>query len=279
MSLSHSVVKKVACIFAIVVVTGVTVSCNSKDDSSTQSVESAQVTASASSELPMASSMSPKISTNGANAGSMETMIERLQIKLKNNPADINGWILLCKSYQFLQRWPEAEAAFSQAKKLGYKGEMPSTGAVGGSAASVETREDQAMINHIGKLAADTDENSNGVSVNISISAALRNTLDPQSVVYIFARAVPTNNAQPSGPPLAVVKKKVADLPTTLTLDDSMAMMPQLSLSSAEQVVIVARISKSGNPLKQADDIEKFVGPVDSNSSDAIDIVISADGI
>ena len=47
--------------------------------------------------------------------------------------------------------------------------------------------------------------------------------------------------------PLAAKRLTVADLPTTVSLSDSDAMMPQLKLSAFDQVQLVARISRAGD--------------------------------
>jgi cytochrome c-type biogenesis protein CcmH len=95
------------------------------------------------------------------------------------------------------------------------------------------------------------------ISGKVVLSAQLMSKTSPEDVVYILARAA-------SGPkmPLAVLRRQVKDLPMDFTLDDSMAMQPQLKLSSFDQVVVVARVSKSGSPMSQAGDLEGTAGIV-----------------
>ena len=62
--------------------------------------------------------------------------------------------------------------------------------------------------------------------------------------------------------PLAIQKLPVASFPVTVTLDDSMGMMPQLKLSTAAQVIVGARISKSGVANPQSGDFEAFSAPL-----------------
>lgn len=61
----------------------------------------------------------------GSKAGSIDDLVEGLRARLEREPGDMNGWVLLGRSYHFLQRWPEATAAFDKARALGWKEEMP----------------------------------------------------------------------------------------------------------------------------------------------------------
>ena len=95
------------------------------------------------------------------------------------------------------------------------------------------------------------------ISGRVSLNPVLRAQVSPDDVVYILARAA-------TGPkmPLAVIRKQVKDLPMEFVLDDSMAMQPQLKLSGFDQVVVVARVSKSGSPMGQPGDLEGTGGVV-----------------
>jgi cytochrome c-type biogenesis protein CcmH len=88
-----------------------------------------------------------------------------------------------------------------------------------------------------------------GVSGEVSVSPELAARIGADDTLFIFARAA-------EGPrmPLAIVKRG-AQLPAAFTLDDTMAMSPQMKLSGFGAVVVGARISKSGNATPQAGDL------------------------
>ncbi len=95
------------------------------------------------------------------------------------------------------------------------------------------------------------------ITGKVSLSPALAGKVAPTDIVFILARA-----AQGPKMPLAVLRKQVKDLPLKFTLDDSMAMQPQLKLSGFDQVVVVARVSKSGTPMSQSGDLQGLTGAV-----------------
>jgi cytochrome c-type biogenesis protein CcmH len=62
--------------------------------------------------------------------------------------------------------------------------------------------------------------------------------------------------------PVAIVRATKKDLPFTFRLDDSNSMMPSRKLSDVGTVVIVARLSKSGQAMPQSGDLEGISQPV-----------------
>ena len=88
-----------------------------------------------------------------------------------------------------------------------------------------------------------------GISGVVTLSPALVSKLDPTATVFVFARAT-------QGPPmpLAITRTTAKELPYKYHLDDSSALMPSNKLSQASEVVVVARISKTGDAKPQAGD-------------------------
>jgi len=108
-----------------------------------------------------------------------------------------------------------------------------------------------------GSATGSTTTPAGAVQLRVTLAPALAARAAPQDTVFIFARAVQGPKA-----PLAIQRRQVKDLPLDLTLDDSMTMSPALRLSGAGQVVLGARISKSGNPMPQPGDLQGLSAPV-----------------
>lgn len=103
----------------------------------------------------------------------------------------------------------------------------------------------------------------------VTLAPALAQQVQPGDTVFIFARAA-------EGPrmPLAILRHQVKDLPLEFTLDDSSAMAPEMRLSLHPQVVVSARISKSGQATPTAGDLVGQSAPV-ANTAAGVAIEIN----
>lgn len=105
------------------------------------------------------------------------------------------------------------------------------------------------------------------VSVTVALATAVAEMVKPDSTVFIIAKD-PTN---PS-PPIAVIKRRVIELPVAITLSDADSMIPGRVLSGFSEFVIVARVSMSGQPIAQPGDWygEEIVRPSESSETSIV---------
>jgi len=109
---------------------------------------------------------------------------------------------------------------------------------------------------------------ANALKGEVRLSPQLKAKAAPDDTVFIFARAA-------EGPPmpLAILRKRVSDLPLEFALDDSMAMAPGLRLSNFPRVMVSARVSKSGDATPKPGDLQGASGPV-ANDAHGVRLVI-----
>ncbi|NOT11442.1 MAG: c-type cytochrome biogenesis protein CcmI [Methylococcaceae bacterium] len=259
-----------------------------------------------------------KADPEAPSAADINKMVEGLAERLKSNPDDAKGWVMLGRSYQQLEQFPKAVDAFANAYRLlGDKAEIMllyaeslafanNQSLLGKSAELIEKslalepenmnalwlggllkvqqnnpqgavqlwrkletllppgsdaqKQIQGVIADMGGPAntgpaqseVTKSENTSGVNiaVEVSLTPELQKSVNPGDTVFIYAQAL-------TGPkmPLAIVRKQVSDLPLSVSLDDTMAMMPAMKLSNFSQVKLLARISKSGNAMAQPGDL------------------------
>ena len=106
------------------------------------------------------------------------------------------------------------------------------------------------------------------IAGRVVLSAALAAKVAPSDTVFIFARA-----SQGPRMPLAILRRAASELPLQFILDDSMAMAPEMQLSKYREVVVGARISKSGNAMPQPGDLQGQSGVIKTGSG-GVEIVI-----
>lgn len=95
------------------------------------------------------------------------------------------------------------------------------------------------------------------ISGTVSLAPGLAGKGASTDTLFVFAREM-------NGPPMpvSIVRATKKGLPFTFQLDDSTSPMPSRKLSDVGAVVIVARLSKSGQAMPQSGDLEGMSQPV-----------------
>ena len=109
------------------------------------------------------------------------------------------------------------------------------------------------------------------IKLNIELSSEF-SAVDINNTVFIYAKPVNSNIKMP----IVVLRKKVSDLPLELSLDDSMSMLPNNKLSGYESVIVLARISKTGNAKSEKGDLIGVSNPISTRSKETIKIIINS---
>ncbi len=188
--------------------------------------------------------------------------VELLKLALQKDPDNVQGlWLMGMNEYQAqngrqaLDYWTRLEPllASEPESQQEIRGLMARAAAMAGEPAPTFAKQKtapQAAPAVVTKDTPSADASAASIRVSVDLAPELRAKVSPEDTVFIYARAV-------SGPPmpLAVSRKQVKDLPLTVTLDDTMAMMPAMKISAFPQVRVQARVSKSGNAITQPGDL------------------------
>ncbi len=127
---------------------------------------------------------------------------------------------------------------------------------------------EEVKVSHEGSAAGSevysrVDLTSGAPSINlyITLEPEIVKQFSPDDAVFVYARVGKTESM-----PLAVTRRQISDFPTTVTLDDSMAMMPAQNLSSSDLVTVGARASRSGTAMALTGDweVELYDVPIET---------------
>lgn len=111
---------------------------------------------------------------------------------------------------------------------------------------------------------------ASALNIDVKIDPSLAQAVRPGDVLYVFARGL-----QGRGPPLAVKRIVVDNLPVHVVLTDADSPMPAARLSSQDSVTLMARVSKSGNVTTGSGDIEADPQQVRTNSTNPVTLTLN----
>ncbi|MCK4675116.1 MAG: c-type cytochrome biogenesis protein CcmI [Gammaproteobacteria bacterium] len=107
------------------------------------------------------------------------------------------------------------------------------------------------------------------LNVNVDVSDEVRKKFSADDTIFVYAKAK-------QGPrmPLAAQRMTLAELPTMVVLDDSMAMVDGMNLSAFDQLEVSARLTKSGAAIAQSGDYIGRITVEDKATQTMLNIVI-----
>jgi cytochrome c-type biogenesis protein CcmH len=214
----------------------------------------------------------------------MQAAIAKLAEKLRQHPDDAEGWALLGRTYKTTQHYAEAREAFGRALEA-----APGDADLAREYAAAETPDESVSASEavpsaesggaaeMNAVAASdvspggaTPENTAHIVVNVALDPKFKDSVGPNDTLFVFAKAA-------HGPPmpLAITRLTAAQLPASLTLTDAMGMVPGLTLSRFPQVVVGARISKSGNATPQSGDLQTLSASTTTAQTKPVQLIIA----
>lgn len=107
------------------------------------------------------------------------------------------------------------------------------------------------------------------IAVRVRLAPEVSRQAPPDARVFVFARA-------PEGPPMPIAVRtlSVAELPTTVILDENASMGVGAPLSSYERVTVAARVSRTGQATAASGDLEGSAGSVAVGRDATAEVVI-----
>lgn len=186
--------------------------------------------------------------------GSVASLVDGLRTRLEREPDDAGGWLLLAQSYDHLGRRAEAIDAYKRARSLG-KSDLDFEAQLFGPGLDrqpVITVTGPALRGH----------------VRVSRDAAAQ--VRPTDTVFIFAKESPAHRM-----PVVALRKPATDLPIDFILTDKEMMVPGRQLSDFEELVVTAKISRSGNAADDSQGLEAWSKPVSPVAGEPIELHIA----
>lgn len=114
------------------------------------------------------------------------------------------------------------------------------------------------------------------LQVALTLDESMASSLSEYSHLFLFARNANSGMKMPAAVIKQELKQNATLFPLTLTLSDSNAMIPTLNLSSLEEAVVIARLSRDDNVQTLDGDIQgEAVIPIQKGKSQSISIQIN----
>ena len=172
---------------------------------------------------------------------------------LNAEPTNLDAISLLALIAYERKDWPQAKAAFEVLLASMEKNDSR-YGLISQRIADIELQmQSEGSVMPVTK--------ANSIAVTVNVASELISKLPQEGTLFVFAKA-----ASGSPMPLAAVKLTSYSFPVTVELNDSTAMVEGMNLSSAEDIIISARISLDDSVMPSSGELEGHSGSLKRES-------------
>ena len=227
--------------------------------------------------LPVLISYSQVLLLEGSDAN-MTRAAGMLSKVLKDDPTNLDAISLLALIAYERHDWLQAKAAFEVLlKSMDKEDSRYSMIAQRISEIeqniSAENEQQNSQLTPVATAQQSSDDSSaatSAIKVTIKLAPELTDKLPAQGTLFVFAKAA---NGPPM--PLAVVKLTDYRFPIEVQLSDSNAMVAGLTLSSVEQIILTARISKDASVMPSTGELEGRSDVLERSQTQAYELLIN----
>ncbi|MFU2508182.1 c-type cytochrome biogenesis protein CcmI [Pseudoalteromonas sp. ASV78] len=221
--------------------------------------------------MPVLISYSQVLLLEGSDAN-MTRAAGMLSKVLKDDPTNLDAISLLALIAYERHDWLQAKAAFEVL--LNSMDKQDSRYSMIAQRIT-EIEENITAGNTQQQVQQGSDEDNNvaqtsTIKVTVDLAQQLVDKLPTQGTLFVFAKAA---NGPPM--PLAVVKLTDYRFPIEVQLSDSNAMVAGLTLSSVEQIILTARISKDASVMPATGELEGHSEVLERSQTQAYDLLIN----
>lgn len=189
---------------------------------------------------------------------SVASMVGGLEQRLEQEPDDADGWILLARSYHHIGQHADALRAYERAQALG----------------RTDSKLESQLHGIADKVPTTNATRGPAIRGRVALSPDATSLVMPTDTLFVFAKASVDDRM-----PVLALRKSAADLPLDFVLTDKQAMVAGTQLSDYEQLVVTAKISRSGNAADNSLGLEASSDSISPSSNDRVDLlVVSIDG-
>jgi len=195
-------------------------------------------------------------SRSGMSVAPVGRLVDGLRQRLRQEPDDAGGWLLLARSYEHLGRYMDASEAYQRAKSLG----------------KVDSDLEKSLLaGTIVESTSTTFDTRPSLRGRVALSPEAAALVDPDDTIFIFAKESAAHRM-----PVVALRKPATELPIDFVLTDAQAMVAGTRLANFETLVVTARVSRSGMATDSVPGLEAWSDPISPTGGSEINLLIAA---